>query len=282
MRKTFAFIVSFAICSAIQLRASEPVDFSGKSPESFFEPLGSTLVILNYWATYCVPCKQEMKDLSRLYDRYRDRGLLVVGVSVDDATKGTLVGKVTQALGVGYPIIYGLASSFKGRTITGLPTTFILDSKGSILEEIEGKRSFEAFSDKVERHLATAASASTSARLNSNALEDVRKVFFTVEASRLVLGGSAVELRLRPTRDYHLNGPGYPSLSLILDEAAKGEPGFASPVKLGTGGVREGEQAIWKITVDAHVSRLSGSLKAIVCGDSLCRPVEERFQVDIR
>ena len=56
---------------------------------------------------------------------------------VDPAKNAALVGKMAAALGVNYPILLGLESVFMGRRVTGLPTTFLIDSRGRILEEID-------------------------------------------------------------------------------------------------------------------------------------------------
>lgn len=281
LNKALRIALALALGAAGTLHAESPLDYTGKTPESFYEPKAPTLVVLNYWATYCVPCKGEMKDLSRLYAAYKERGLLVVGASVDEAKSGSLVEKVVRALGVDYPILYGLESVFKERAISGLPTTFFIDADGAMLEEIEGKRSYEAFAAKVESYLAAAAASRAP---GAPALDkEARKARYTLVASRLASERSSVEIRLRPSEGYHLNGPGYPALSLEFDPPTEASASGAAGVsKLSAAGVKEGDVAVWKFPLALGVTRLSGKLRAIICGDSLCRPIEEGFALDIR
>lgn len=102
--------------------------------------------------------------------------------------------------------------------------------------------------------------------------------FYSISAVRLSPGGG-VELRLRPAPGFHLNGPGYPPLVISLDPPAVFE---TRSFRTSSGGVPEGETGTWLLTVGPGSARLSGTLNAIVCGGSLCRPVEERFEIEIR
>lgn len=67
--------------------------------------LGKDVVLLDFWATFCQPCLVSMPELDRLYDKYKARGLVVLGVSIDEAAaQGRVRGEVAK-LGVTFPIL---------------------------------------------------------------------------------------------------------------------------------------------------------------------------------
>jgi hypothetical protein len=102
--------------------------------------------------------------------------------------------------------------------------------------------------------------------------------FYEIIAVRISPGGE-VELRLKPTPGFSLNGPGYPPLTISLAPPATFAAGGA---RLSSVGIAEGDTAVWGVTVGPGAARLSGELRSIVCGASLCRLVEERFEIEIR
>jgi len=114
------------------------------------------VVVLNFWATWCPPCRKEMPDLNRLADAYRDRGVVVLTVSdepreaVDKYTAEypltTENALFTDAGSTPQDLIGNLA--YDGR-----PTTLILDRDGHLRRLLIGAQSFEVFSAAVERYL---------------------------------------------------------------------------------------------------------------------------------
>jgi len=91
------------------------------------------VVLVNYWATWCPPCRAEVPDLIRLQAKYQDR-LVVIGVSEDEGGL-ELVKRFTRDHGINYPIVMSspaLAKVFPG--VTSLPTTFVLDREGRVVQ----------------------------------------------------------------------------------------------------------------------------------------------------
>ena len=87
-------------------------------------------VILNFWATWCRPCRAEMPTLQAAYERYGD-DLLVVGV--DQGEEGAVVGPFLEEFGISFPILLdGDMAVGREYRILGLPTTFFIDSQGII------------------------------------------------------------------------------------------------------------------------------------------------------
>ena len=87
-------------------------------------------MILNFWATWCRPCRAEMPALQTAYERYGD-DLLVVGV--DQGEEGAVVGPFLEEFGISFPILLnGDMTVGREYRILGLPTTFFIDSQGVI------------------------------------------------------------------------------------------------------------------------------------------------------
>jgi thiol-disulfide isomerase/thioredoxin len=93
--------------------------------------LKGKVVLVDFWASWCAPCKQEMPVLERLYQKYKDRGLVVVGVSVDQ--EGTNVGAFLKQLKVSFPIVHDkghdVANRFKPPR---MPSSYIVDRNGVV------------------------------------------------------------------------------------------------------------------------------------------------------
>lgn len=110
------------------------------------------VIILDFWATWCPPCRAEIPDFISLYNEYKDRGLVIIGISVDDSIEP--VKKFIQQNNVNYPVVMGnskVIQDYGG--ITGIPTTFIIDKKGNIVEKFVGYRPKEVFEKSIKRLL---------------------------------------------------------------------------------------------------------------------------------
>jgi thiol-disulfide isomerase/thioredoxin len=97
------------------------------------------VVLLNFWATWCGPCRAEIPDLIELQTRYKDR-LQIIGLTVDDDDAGT-IRKVVEETGINYPVAMaspGLRIQYGG--ISALPTSFMLDVQGRVMQKHEGLR----------------------------------------------------------------------------------------------------------------------------------------------
>src|SRR5579864_3017405 len=98
-------------------------------------------VLLNFWATWCEPCKIEMPWFVQLEKQYGPEGLQILGVAMDD-TSETEIAQFAKEMGVNYPVLLGKESvgdAYGG--IINLPTTFYIDRNGHIVERIEGLHS---------------------------------------------------------------------------------------------------------------------------------------------
>ena len=99
----------------------------------------SKVILLNFWATWCGPCRAEIPDLVELQDKYKDQ-LQIIGLVVDDEDEDA-VKKFAQRYGINYPIAMAtdeVRSEYGG--IPALPTSFVLDGEGRLVQKHEGLR----------------------------------------------------------------------------------------------------------------------------------------------
>ena len=97
-------------------------------------------VVLNFWATWCPPCKEEIPWFVQMQKQYGPQGLQVVGVSMDDDGDQQAVAKFASENGVNYPVLIGkeaVARLYGG--IEYLPTTFYIDRNGVVRERVFGQ-----------------------------------------------------------------------------------------------------------------------------------------------
>jgi len=112
-------------------------------------------VLLNFWATWCGPCKIEMPWFVELQKQYGPEGLQILGVAMDDASPGEIAA-FAKEMGVNYPVLIGkeaVADAYGG--VEGLPYTFYIDRNGKVVDKIIGLRSRSEIEDDVKAILAS-------------------------------------------------------------------------------------------------------------------------------
>ena len=87
--------------------------------------------MLNIWATWCAPCRQEMPELQELHDTYADQGFRVVGVSVDDRGATGQIQAFIEEIDISFPIYHDPTwEIMESYLLLGLPGSFLIDSEG--------------------------------------------------------------------------------------------------------------------------------------------------------
>jgi peroxiredoxin len=110
-------------------------------------------VLLNFWATWCQPCKIEMPWFVELQKKYGPQGLQVIGIAMDDASEQEIA-KFAKDMGVNYPVLIGkeaVGEAYGG--VPFLPLTFFIDRGGKVTEKIPGLRSRSDIEDNVKKAL---------------------------------------------------------------------------------------------------------------------------------
>lgn len=112
-------------------------------------------VVAYFWATWCVPCRNEVPHLIQLHERYQDDDLVVIGIAIDNADK---VAAFAEEFGITYPILVGgndaLNLSKKlGNNIGGMPFTIIVNPDGKALATLLGTTPDGKLEELLEPHL---------------------------------------------------------------------------------------------------------------------------------
>lgn len=112
-------------------------------------------VVLNFWATWCGPCKMEMPWFQEFANKYANQGLVVVGVANDEASPAVLR-KAVEKLNVTYPILlknHAVVDAYGG--LESLPETFYIDSQGVVTIETAGASAGMAGKAEIEHNITT-------------------------------------------------------------------------------------------------------------------------------
>ena len=99
-------------------------------------------VLLNFWATYCVPCKEEMPWLVAFQKQYGPKGLVILGIAMDQSIDP--IRKFAEKMEVNYPVLIGNQRIADQYYVKGLPVSIFIDRNGRITDQVSGapKRSF--------------------------------------------------------------------------------------------------------------------------------------------
>jgi thiol-disulfide isomerase/thioredoxin len=138
--------------------ADAPPDFSLKNlsdgKDVRLSSLRGKAVLVNFWATWCEPCKIEMPSLVDLQKKYGPQGLQIVGVAMDDADDKEIT-TFAHKMGVNYLVLRGtekVGDLYGG--IDHLPMTYYLDRSGKVVDETLGMAGEATFEEAIKRALA--------------------------------------------------------------------------------------------------------------------------------
>lgn len=154
-----ALVLSFAQsgCGPQQQAVTGPApkwvlrDVDGKTVKS--SDFSGKVVILDFWATWCGPCRLEIPHFVELQKEYGDQGLVVIGVSLDQQGPG-VVKKFMKNFNVGYPMVMAdekVVDDYGG--VRAIPTTFVIDRQGNFVKKFVGFASKSEFEKAIKPFL---------------------------------------------------------------------------------------------------------------------------------
>ena len=152
---TIGYIVLFSQDTLITLSQKEKVKEAlqdiNKAPDFTLQTVNDSsytlskmegkVVLINFWATWCGPCRMEIPEFNQLYNSYHEKGLEILGVSVSDNNKQ--LKNFAKSFTVDYPLLYGstrdlnkIMKDYGG--VYAVPSTFLVGKKGSIIWKYPG------------------------------------------------------------------------------------------------------------------------------------------------
>jgi peroxiredoxin len=116
-------------------------DLSGKTWT--FAELRGKVVLVNFWATWCPPCRKEMPDLETLYGRFGSKGLVVLGISDEEAAK---VGPFIRERKISFPVLLDPGRKVNEEfVVEGIPKSFVYDREGKLVAQSIDMRTQKQF-----------------------------------------------------------------------------------------------------------------------------------------
>jgi thiol-disulfide isomerase/thioredoxin len=104
-------------------------------------------LVVNFWARWCGPCRKEIPDLAEMHEKYKGKGLVTIGIAVEDATHRDSVREFAKAYDMNYTLLIGgIQKSVElmkatGNPKSGLPFTLVIDRQGKIVAQKLGAMS---------------------------------------------------------------------------------------------------------------------------------------------
>ncbi len=163
------FLLGMISCSSddseteVDIQETETVQQATVSPDASFSVpdlegnnvsfdnfLGKGPLIVNFWGTWCPPCRMEMPDLQKIYDEYKDDGLQIVGLAIKDTPEQ--VKNYISKGGFNWTFLMATMESAKVLELgSGVPMTVFYDAEGNEIGRVTGVRDYEYFKSMVEK-----------------------------------------------------------------------------------------------------------------------------------
>ena len=138
LNKILVLIVSATALLVNNIQAGKINDFTIKDIDNkrvtFSDLQGENLTIIDFWATWCKPCARAIPELITLYEDYKEKGVQVIGISVDSPRNLPKVKPFVNSMGITYPILLDSNNELMSELqVTSLPTILVVDSQNEIV-----------------------------------------------------------------------------------------------------------------------------------------------------
>lgn len=145
MASVLAVIVFMLSCA----RTDNSIAYGDNAPDFILSDISGSqvslsslkgkVVLLEFWATWCPPCKEAVPELKAIYEKYRERGFVLLGVAVDKgADNKTAVASYVKKHSITYPVLYDDNNTNRSYRVTSIPTSFIIDKTGKVVNRRVG------------------------------------------------------------------------------------------------------------------------------------------------
>ena len=142
MKKFFTIIKTtlmaiMLVFLGILAKAQQVWNFSFKDTDnnvrSFQELKGDKITLIDFWTTWCKPCKKSIPELNKIYEAYRDQGVGIIGISCDGPRSVAKVVPLSHSLQIKYPVLLDINSELMNSlNLSNFPTLILVDAKGKI------------------------------------------------------------------------------------------------------------------------------------------------------
>lgn len=139
------FFLAIAPLSAFSLERAKDFELQALDGRHYrLSDLKGRVVLLNFWATWCKYCVKENPSLERLYRRFKEKGFIVLGISIDRSAM--VVEKFLKKKPVSYPVLLDPRGDVfvKTYTLIGIPVTIIINKEGYIVAKYQGGQDFDS------------------------------------------------------------------------------------------------------------------------------------------
>lgn len=122
---------------------AQNIDMEVKTTENEWVNLqdlqGEKVTVLDFWATWCKPCLNAMPKINEIYNGFKDKGVNIIGVSVDSPRNHAKVKPLIYSLGLNYPVVFDMDEDLTTEmNVVALPTLCILNKEGKLVYVHEG------------------------------------------------------------------------------------------------------------------------------------------------